>query len=281
MTFPFFSQAIRCGQVPEKLVYIKTLLEKEPFQKGEALFLEEEEKKILQDWFHILTCVPCRWQIPSSLAQSFPQLMLDQEEEKEKHLWKLPYYLLEQGLLSSINKTNRPNRPEAKERILTPKDITEIERILPQPLYQFWLTVIQNNWSLQNKQEKLILLRGKSPGKIVHQNIPWAKAAGLPSVKPTQVFLNDIFPIPGEKVHLYFEHNPVEHSLQMGLQGGSSPYRKRLKIRIYYAGQGVDELLGEEILVGGMWTIPPNKIKQISCLEVIYEEENEDLGIGV
>ena len=127
--------------------------------------------------------------------------------------------------------------------------------------------------SLQEEEEvkdPRILFRLKKQDSVFLERRLSAKAAGVseetfPAILLSESFLNE------RNISLVFERDPIDLSLNVGFQGGSAKIRLLMKMIIAYNDGSSESFDGQEIAIGGMWYVHPEKVKMIQQIDLIYQ----------
>lgn len=91
-------------------------------------------------------------------------------------------------------------------------------------------------------------------------------AAGSSNKFPNRISI----PIVQEEIYLCFEDNAISNSLDMFLVGGSPQIRTKIVLKLCLLSGEVLTLSGEDIAIGGVWSIPQQQAHQICLMEFIY-----------
>lgn len=92
------------------------------------------------------------------------------------------------------------------------------------------------------------------------------KAAGSSNKFPDCISI----PVLQEEVYLCFENNAVSNSLDLFLVGGSPQIRTKIVLKLCLLSGKVLTLNGEDIAIGGVWSIPHDQADQICLMEFVY-----------
>lgn len=142
----------------------------------------------------------------------------------------------------------------------------------------FWRSLEKPVLSSSEVWEKLqrtlnaerILLRLRKGLYIFSEEPLTSRAAGVAQEVYSQVLLPRDF-VNGENVSLIFEHDPLNHSLQVGLEGGSAKTRLFLRMIVFYNDGSIEPFEGKDIAIGSMWYISPVKAKKVCQIDLIYK----------
>ena len=100
-------------------------------------------------------------------------------------------------------------------------------------------------------------------------------AAGISKDIPEDVHITKSRIFDGEDISLTFEYRPDNHTLEIGLMGGSPAVRAKIKVEIEYTTGNKDIFDGKEIAHGGVWGIDKEKSKIIRLIRLSYGDERE------
>lgn len=128
--------------------------------------------------------------------------------------------------------------------------------------------------SWEEMQQKLksttLVLKLFSNSQLILEQSLQSRAAGIAGEKLPNVPLPESF-LKESDVFLIFEENPLDHSLNIGLEGSSAKARLNTKLKVVYHSGKQDIFEGKTIAVGGMWQLEASKAKKIAHFELIYQ----------
>lgn len=93
------------------------------------------------------------------------------------------------------------------------------------------------------------------------------RAAGVSDRPYPNITLPETFS-EGEDIQLTFEEDPLDRSLNIGLQGSTAQTRLKTKLKIFYHSGETETFSGQTIALGSMWSIPEKKAHAILGFEV-------------